>query len=279
MFSHRSREMFWPDHSTPLLLALKNPLNLKSPAKKWDILISMKSHAVLYLLTSKFLDQTEKNFILKMFLLNFQKMTKLKTLNCMKSSNNLVKLRVWKPRSMKITLQEDTDLYVSKMYNLLKTLYKTSQDNLRCVNSNQKMLNLPKESWSTIFTSKIFLTIGLTLKSKKCLSLLETSSLVFFNQTVSENSGLFATMIQWIKNTDQNVLKKQSMLWTEEISREVNWSSLLNMLLVNKTEQWKNKEKLSDINSLKKDATCTSKISQILGMKRFYKTFLSNMET
>ena len=129
MFSHRSREMFWPDHSTPLLLELKIPFNMKSPAKKWDILISMISHAVLYLLTSKFLDQTEKNFILKMFLLNFQKMTKLKTLNCMKSSNNLVKLRVWKPRSMKITLQEDTDLYVSKMYNLLETLYKTSQVN------------------------------------------------------------------------------------------------------------------------------------------------------
>jgi hypothetical protein len=127
MFSHRSREMFWPDHSTPLLLALKNPLNLKSPAKKWDILISMKSHAVLYLLTSKFLDQTEKNFILKMFLLNFQKMKKLKTLNCMNySKNNMVKLRAWKPQSMKITLQEDTDLYVSKMYNLLETLYKTS---------------------------------------------------------------------------------------------------------------------------------------------------------
>jgi len=51
------------------------------------------------------------------------------------------------------------------------------------------------------------------------------------------------------------------------------------MLLVNKTEQWKNKEKLSDINSLKKDATCTLKISQILGMKRFFKKFLSNMET
>jgi len=51
------------------------------------------------------------------------------------------------------------------------------------------------------------------------------------------------------------------------------------MLLVNKTEQWKNKEKQSDINNLKKDATCTSKISQILGMKRLYKTFLSNMET
>jgi len=162
-------------------------------------------------------------------------MTKLKTLNCIKSSNNLVKLRAWKPQSMKITLLEDMDLYVTKKYNLLETLYKTSQVNLRCVHSNQKMLNLPKESLSTIFTSKIFLMIGLNLKSKKCLNLLETSSLLFFNQIISVNLGFFATMIQWIKNTDQNVLKKQSMLWTEEISREVNWSSLLKMLLVNKT--------------------------------------------
>ena len=132
------------------------------------------------------------------------------------------------------------------------------------MNSNQKMLNLLRESWTTIFTSKIFLMIGLMLKSKKCLNLLETLSLVFFNQTISGNSGLFAMMIQWIKNTDQNALKKQSINWMEEISREVNWSSLLNMLLEKKTEKWKNIEKLSDINSLRKDATCTSKIYRII---------------
>jgi len=97
---------------------------------------------------------------------------------------------------MKITLLEDMDLYVTKKYNLLETLYKTSQVNLRCVHSNQKMLNLPKESLSTIFTSKIFLMIGLNLKSKKCLNLLETSSLLFFNQIISVNLGFFATMIQ-----------------------------------------------------------------------------------
>jgi hypothetical protein len=50
------------------------------------------------------------------------------------------------------------------------------------------------------------------------------------------------------------------------------------MLLVNKTEQWKNKEKLSDINSQKKDAICMLKTSQILGMIRFYTTFSNNME-
>lgn len=50
------------------------------------------------------------------------------------------------------------------------------------------------------------------------------------------------------------------------------------MLSVNNKEQLKNKEKLSDINSQKKDAICMLKTSQILGMIRFYTIFSNNME-
>ena len=113
---------------------------------------------------------------------------------------------------MKITPQEDTDLYAIKMYNQLETLYLTSQKNLLYVNSSQKMLKKPKESLSTMFTSKIFLMIWMMLKSKNCLHLLETSSLVLFYLTVLEDSDLFAMMILLIKNMDQNALKRQLML-------------------------------------------------------------------
>ena len=40
------------------------------------------------------------------------------------------------------------------------------------------------------------------------------------------------------------------------------------MLLVNNKEQLRNKEKQLDINNPKKDAICTLKISQIIGMKK-----------
>jgi len=50
------------------------------------------------------------------------------------------------------------------------------------------------------------------------------------------------------------------------------------MLLVNNKEQLRNKEKQLDINNPKKDAICTLKISQIIGMKKFLPIFSSNME-
>ena len=171
------------------------PPNLKLLAKRWGTLKSMASNAVLYHLICKFLDLTEKNFIHKMFLSNFKRIVKLEMWNCMNFLRSLEISRVWKHQLMKITPQEDTDSYVSRTLNQPKMHFKARQKNLMCVNSNQKMWKKPRESLSTTFTSKTFLLIWVILKSRRCSSLLETSSHVFFNLTKSGNSHLFAMMI------------------------------------------------------------------------------------
>ena len=155
----------------------------------------MASNAVLYHLICKFLDLTEKNFIHKIFLSNFKRMVNLEMWNCMKFLRSMEISRVWKHQLMKITPQEDTDSYVTRTLNQQEMLFKTSQKNLMYVNSNQKMWRKPRESLSTTFTSKTFLLIWVILKSRRCSSLMETSSHVFFNLTQSGNSHLFVMMI------------------------------------------------------------------------------------
>jgi PIN domain nuclease of toxin-antitoxin system len=109
---------------------------------------------------------------------------------------SMEKLRVWKHQSIQIILQEVMDSYVTKTLSLQETPFKTSQSKLRLLNSNQKMWRKPRERLSTTFTSKTFQLTTLMLKSRICLHHSEPSSLVLFNQTISENLPLFAMMIQ-----------------------------------------------------------------------------------
>jgi len=156
----------------------------------------MESSAEHFHLTCKFLDLTEKSFTLKMYSSNFQRRVKLEMWNCMKFLRSMEKLRVWKHQSIQIILQEVTDSYVTKTLSLQETPFKTSQSKLRLLNSNQKMWRKPRERLSTTFTSKTFQLTTLMLKSRICSHHSEPSSLVLFNQTISENLPLFAMMIQ-----------------------------------------------------------------------------------
>ena len=172
--SHKLTEIFSLNHSTLLLFPLEISTNFKLLAKRWSTLKSMASNAVLYLLICKFLDLTKKNFIHKLFLSNFQRMVNLEMRNCMKFLRSTEKSRVWKHQLMKITPQEDTDLFVTITLNQQEMHFKTSQRDLMCVNSNHKMWKKPRESLSTTFTWKTFLLKWVILKSRKCSSLLET---------------------------------------------------------------------------------------------------------